>query len=88
MEIIELLLDEESENAGIEAISIVESGAIESDFIAMAKQEIQLAQVDKEQKLLMIAEESKDEKQIAETIQQLINSCTYGKVDALISPIF
>jgi len=42
----------------------------------------------KEQKLLMIAEESKDEKQIAETIQQLINSCTYGKVDALISPIF
>ena len=53
MEIIELLLDEESENAGIEAISIVESGAIESDFIAMAKQEIQLAQVDKEQKLLM-----------------------------------
>ena len=42
----------------------------------------------KEQKLLMIAEESKDENQIAETIQQLINSCTYGKVDALISPIF
>jgi len=42
----------------------------------------------KEQKLLMMAEESKDENQIAETIQQLINSCTYGKVDALISPIF
>ena len=42
----------------------------------------------KEQKLLMIAEESKDENQIAETIHQLINSCTFGKVDALISPIF
>ena len=53
MEIIELLLDEESPNAGIEAISIVENGAIESDFIAMANQEIQMAQVDKEQKLLM-----------------------------------
>ena len=42
----------------------------------------------KEQKLLMMAEESKDDKQIAETIQQLIGSCTYGKIDALVSPIF
>ena len=42
----------------------------------------------KEQKLLMIAEESKDDKQIAETVQKLIGSCTYGKVDALISPLF
>ena len=42
----------------------------------------------KEQKLLMMAEESKNDKQIAETIQQLIGSCTYGKIDALVSPIF
>ena len=36
----------------------------------------------------MMAEESKNDKQIAETIQQLIGSCTYGKIDALVSPIF
>ena len=42
----------------------------------------------KEQKLLMMAEESKDEKQISEMIQQLIGSCTFGKVDAIVSPIF
>jgi hypothetical protein len=42
----------------------------------------------KEQKLLMIAEESKEEKQISEMIQQLINACTFGKVDAIVSPIF
>ena len=42
----------------------------------------------REQKLLMMAEESKEEKQIAETIQQLINACTFGKVDAIVSPIF
>ena len=42
----------------------------------------------KEQKLLMIAEESKDEKQIAEMMQQLIGSCTFGKVNAILSPIF
>ena len=42
----------------------------------------------KEQKLLMMAEESKDDRQVAETIQQLISSCTHGKIDALVSPIF
>jgi len=42
----------------------------------------------KEQKILMIAEESKDEKQIAEMMQQLIGSCTFGKVNAILSPIF
>ena len=42
----------------------------------------------KEQKLLMMAEESRDEKQISEMIQQLIGACTFGKVDAIVSPIF
>ena len=42
----------------------------------------------KEQKLLMMAEESKEEKQISQTIQQLIGTCTFGKVDAIVSPIF
>ena len=53
MKIIELILDEEQEESGIEAISIVESGAIESDFIALSKQEIKLAEVDKEKKILL-----------------------------------
>ena len=32
----------------------------------------------KEQKLLMMAQESRDEKQISEMIQQLIGACTFG----------
>ena len=53
MEIIELLLDEENEITGIEAVSIVEAPAIESDFVALNSQEIQLAKVDDEKKILM-----------------------------------
>ena len=48
MRIIELILDEEDLDAGVEAISIVESPAIESDFVALKNQEIKLAEVDKE----------------------------------------
>ena len=53
MKIIELILDEEDYEAGVEAISIVESPAIESDFVALKNQEIKLAEVDKEKKILM-----------------------------------
>ena len=52
MKIIELVLDD-NEEGGIEAISIVESPAIESDFIALKSDEIKLAQVNKEKKILM-----------------------------------
>jgi len=52
MKIVELILDEEQEG-GIEAISIVESPAIESDFVALESQEIKLAEVDKEKKILL-----------------------------------
>ena len=38
MDIIELFIDEEDEVSGIEAVSIVESPAIESDFIALKNQ--------------------------------------------------
>ena len=44
MKIIELILDEEQEESGIDAISIVESPAIESDFVALNSQEIKLAE--------------------------------------------
>jgi hypothetical protein len=53
MKIIELILDEDQEETGVEAISIVESPAIESDFIALKDQEIKLAKIDGEKKLLM-----------------------------------
>ena len=53
MKIIELILDEENEDNGITAISIVESGAIESDFIALKNQKVKFAEQDKEKRILM-----------------------------------
>jgi|TARA_R110000823_G_scaffold234793_3_gene360994 hypothetical protein len=51
--IIELFIDEENDFAGIEAISIVENPAIEEDFIALKAQEIKLAEIDAEKRILM-----------------------------------
>ena len=42
----------------------------------------------KEQKLLMMAQESESDDQISNTIVSIINSCTEGKVDATKLPIF
>ncbi len=54
MDIIELILDEDSEGlTGIEAVSIVEMPAIESDFVTLSEQEIKLAKIDDEKRLLM-----------------------------------
>ena len=54
MDIIELILDEDSEGlTGIEAVSIVEMPAIESDFVTLSEQEIKLAKIDDEKHLLM-----------------------------------
>jgi hypothetical protein len=53
MDIIELFIDETDEVSGIEAISVVENPAIESDFIALKNQEFKLAEVDKEKRILM-----------------------------------
>ena len=55
MDIIELVIDEESEEfSGIEAISVVEAPAIEEDFIALKNEDkIRLAEVSKEKRLLM-----------------------------------
>ena len=53
-ELIEMVIDEESDFNGIEAMSIVEEPAIEMDFITLKKQhEVKLAEVDKEQQILM-----------------------------------
>jgi hypothetical protein len=53
MNIIELILDEENNEIGIEAISIVENPAIEEDFISLNSNIIELAEADKEKKLLV-----------------------------------
>ena len=52
-QVIELIIDEESDIAGIQAISIVDNPAIEEDFIALKSQEVKLAEVDKEKKIIM-----------------------------------
>jgi|TARA_Y100000289_G_scaffold11082_1_gene10201 hypothetical protein len=53
MRIVELIIDESDEQSGIEAVSLVHSPAIEENFIALNKQEILLAEVDKEKRILM-----------------------------------
>ena len=52
MKIVELILGDD-ELTGIEAISVVENPAIEEDFIALKSEEIKLAEVDKEKRILM-----------------------------------
>ena len=42
----------------------------------------------KEQKILLIAQESKDDDDIAVAIGNLVSSCTFSKVDSLKSPLF
>ena len=54
MDIIELVLDESQiDLVGIDAVSIVEFPAIESDFVALKSQEVKLAKVDGEKRILM-----------------------------------
>ena len=52
MRIVELIIDENEKLNGIEAVSIVEFPAIESNFIALSKH-LELAKVDDEKKILM-----------------------------------
>ena len=54
MRIIELLIDEDELLSGIEAISIVDRPAIQEHFVALNEQQRhQLAEVDKEKRILM-----------------------------------
>tara|TARA_R110001583_G_scaffold77387_1_gene210761 strand:+ start:207 stop:809 length:603 start_codon:yes stop_codon:yes gene_type:complete len=55
MNIIELIIDENEELSGIEAVSVVENPAIDEFFVALKKDDnlIRLAEVDTEKKLLM-----------------------------------
>ena len=53
MNLIELIIDDKEELQGVDAISIVENPAIESNFVALKTQEIKLAEVDSEKRILM-----------------------------------
>lgn len=52
MKIIELIIDETNEDYGIDAVSVVESPAIEIDFVALKKHEV-LLKADDEKKILL-----------------------------------
>lgn len=53
MNLIELIIDDNEELQGVEAISVVENPAIESDFVALKSEEVKLAEVSKEKRILM-----------------------------------
>lgn len=53
MKIIELVIDNKDVMSGISAVSVVESPAIEEDFIALAKHEVELKEIDTEKRILM-----------------------------------
>ena len=53
MRIVELILDDDQMAEGISAISIVESPAIESNFIALKNHAVQFATVDNDKRILM-----------------------------------
>lgn len=53
MKIIELVIDEKDKLSGIDAVSVVHSPAIEENFIALNKHEIELKEIDAEKKILM-----------------------------------
>ena len=53
MKIVELIIDEEAEVFGIEAISLVDRPAIELDFVALKDQKVLFAEVDNDKRILM-----------------------------------
>ena len=42
----------------------------------------------KEQKLLLLAQEGKDKKEILDSMSQILNNCTFGKINAIESYVF
>jgi hypothetical protein len=53
MKILELVIDEEAELFGIDALSIVEAPAIELGFLALKDEKVQFKEADKEKRILM-----------------------------------
>ena len=53
MRIIELIIDEDQELFGIDAVSLVEKPAIESDWIALSEHQVQFKEIDADKRLLV-----------------------------------
>jgi hypothetical protein len=53
MNVLELIIDEKDLQGGINAVSVVESPAIEENFVALAKHEVELKEIDTEKRILM-----------------------------------
>jgi len=53
MRIVELVIDEKEENAGIDAVSVVEHPATESDWVALKEHQVELKTVDEDKRILM-----------------------------------
>lgn len=53
MNLIELIIDETDKLSGVDAISVVSQPAIESNFVALKSEEIKLAEVSNEKRILM-----------------------------------
>ena len=57
--------------------------------VPSTKEEIQFRPfLIKEQKLLMIAQESEDDQQIADAVTSIVRACTFDKVNAELAPMF
>jgi hypothetical protein len=53
MKVLELIIDEKDLKNGVNAVSVVESPAIEENFVALAKHEVELKEIDTEKRILM-----------------------------------
>ena len=53
MRIVELIIDEKDLDSGISAVSVVESPAIEENFVALKKHQLELKEIDNEKRILM-----------------------------------
>ena len=53
LDVIELFINEEEENSGVEAISLVERPAIEENFVALSEQDIELKTIDEDKRIVV-----------------------------------
>ena len=53
LDIVELFIDESREEDGIEAISLVESPAIEENFVALSKHKVEFKTIDSEKRIIV-----------------------------------
>ena len=53
MKVLELIIDEKDLKGGVNAVSVVEAPAIEENFVALAKHEVELKEIDAEKRILM-----------------------------------